>query len=160
MVIGVRNPSNTSIQGDIFPEIRRKEFDVKEILNEEEESFSRTLDRGEKMFAHYSEQAKLSSSKSLNGTDVWRLYDTFGFPVDLTRIMAEESGLEINEEEFEKAKAESREASKGRKKAGEAELLKLDVHDLGKLELMKDVPKTDDRYKYGKYQKNRRICEE
>lgn len=112
------------------------------------------------MFAHYSEQAKLSSSKSLNGTDVWRLYDTFGFPVDLTRIMAEESGLEINEEEFEKAKAESREASKGRKKAGEAELLKLDVHDLGKLELMKDVPKTDDRYKYGKYQKNRRICEE
>lgn len=103
------------------------------------------------MFAHYSEQAKLSSSKTLNGTDVWRLYDTFGFPVDLTRIMAEESGLEIDEEEFEKAKAESKEASKGRKKAGEAELLKLDVHDLGKLELMKDVPKTDDRYKYGKY---------
>lgn len=103
------------------------------------------------MFAHYSEQAKLNASKTLNGTDVWRLYDTFGFPVDLTRIMAEESGLEIDEEEFEKAKAESKEASKGRKKAGEAELLKLDVHDLGELELMNDVPKTDDRYKYGKY---------
>lgn len=103
------------------------------------------------MFAHYSEQAKLSNSKTLNGTDVWRLYDTFGFPVDLTRIMAEESGLEIDEEEFEKAKAESKEASKGRKKAGEAKLLKLDVHDLGKLELMKDVPKTEDGYKYGKH---------
>lgn len=106
------------------------------------------------MFAHYSEQAKLSASKILNGTDVWRLYDTFGFPVDLTRIMAEESGLEINEEEFEKAKAESKEASKGRKNVGEAELLKLDVHDLGKLESMDNVPKTDDKYKYGKYQQS------
>lgn len=152
MITSYRCFSNNFLQGDIFPEIRRKESDVKEILNEEEESFSRTLDRGEKMFAHFSEQAKLSASKTLNGTDVWRLYDTFGFPVDLTRIMAEESGLEIDEEEFEKAKAESKEASKGRKKAGEAELLKLDVHDLGKLELMKDVPKTEDEYKYGGYQ--------
>lgn len=119
------------------------------MLNEEEESFSRTLDRGEKMFAHYAQQTKIKDSKTLNGTDVWRLYDTFGFPVDLTRIMAEESALEIDEAEFEKAKAESKEASKGRKKAGEAELLKLDVHDLGKLEMMNNVPKTDDQYKYG-----------
>ena len=136
-------------QGDVFPEIKKKESDVKEILNEEEESFSRTLDRGEKMFKVSLERAAEQNSKVLNGTDVWRLYDTFGFPVDLTRIMAFENGLEINEEEFERAKAESKEASKARKSSGSLELLKLDVHDLGELEQKAEVPKTDDVYKFG-----------
>jgi alanyl-tRNA synthetase len=95
---------------------------VKEILNEEEESFSRTLERGEKMFEIYAKQT----------------------------IIEEENGLDIDEEEYEKAKAESKEASKKRKNTGVSELVKLDVHDLGKLELMDEVPKTDDKYKYGK----------
>ncbi|CAZ84019.1 unnamed protein product [Tuber melanosporum] len=136
--------------GDVFPEIKKKESDVKEILNEEEESFSRTLDRGERMFDVFSKRATEHNSKVLKGSDVWRLYDTFGFPVDLTRIMAEENGLEINEEEFERAKAESKEASKARKSSGDVELLKLGVHDLGRLEQMAEVPKTDDVYKFGR----------
>ncbi|PUU77344.1 tRNA synthetases class II (A)-domain-containing protein [Tuber borchii] len=136
--------------GDVFPEIKKKESDVKEILNEEEESFSRTLDRGERMFEVFSKKATEQNSRVLNGTDVWRLYDTFGFPVDLTRIMAQENGLEINEEEFERAKAESKEASKARKSSGNVELLRLDVHDLGELEQRAEVPKTDDVYKFGR----------
>ncbi|KAI5786445.1 alanyl-tRNA synthetase [Peziza echinospora] len=134
--------------GEMFPELKKKEADIKEVLDEEEESFARTLDRGEKMFAHYAEQAKLHDSRKLNGADVWRLYDTFGFPVDLTRIMAEESKLEIDEKEFEAAQHASKEASKSKKKAGGEVLLALDVHDLGKLETMSSVPKTDDSYKY------------
>ncbi|CCX13711.1 tRNA synthetases class II (A)-domain-containing protein [Pyronema domesticum] len=134
--------------GPMFPELQKKQADIQEILNEEEESFSRTLDRGEKMFGQYSHQAKAQESKNLNGADVWRLYDTYGFPVDLTRIMAEEANLEIDEAEFEKAKAEAKEASKAVKKSGTVELIKLDVHDLGNLELMNEVPKTDDQYKY------------
>lgn len=102
------------------------------------------------MFEVYAKQTAERNSKTLSGKFVWRLYDTFGFPVDLTRIMAEESGLDINEEEFEKAKAESKEASKMRKTTGTTELLKLDVHTLGELELMDDVSKTDDIYKYGR----------
>ena len=133
----------------MFPEIRRKEADIKEILDEEEESFARTLDRGEKMFAHFAEHAKLKGSTTLNGADVWRLYDTFGFPVDLTRIMAEEAGLDINEQEFHDAQAASKEASKVKKKSGVEEVVKLDVHDLGKLEKMADVLPTIDEYKYG-----------
>ena len=101
------------------------------------------------MFEVFSKRATEQNSKVLNGTDVWRLYDTFGFPVDLTRIMAQENGLEINEEEFERAKAESKEASKARKISGNVELLKLDVHDLGELERVTKVPKTDDVYKFG-----------
>lgn len=133
----------------MFPELRRREKDIKETLDEEEESFSRTLDRGEKMFEHYSNQARVKGTKTLNGADVWRLYDTFGFPVDLTRIMANEAGLDFDEDELKKAQSDAKEASKAVKKSGAAELLKLDVHDLGKLEGMKEVEKTDDRYKYG-----------
>jgi alanyl-tRNA synthetase len=100
------------IQGDIFPEISKKVNKIKEILDEEEESFSRTLDRGEKLFHQFATHTQEQGLKELSGKDVWRLYDTFGFPVDLTRLMVEELGLGINDSEFEAAQAWSKDASK------------------------------------------------
>lgn len=135
--------------GGMFPELRKKESDIKEILDEEEQSFAKTLDRGEKQFEHYAQEAKVKGVKKLHGADVWRLYDTFGFPEDLTRLMAEERGLEISEEEFEVAKQQAKEASKGEKKAASG-LLKLDVHDIGNLTKMPGVEKTDDSSKFGR----------
>lgn len=140
-------PTLVGQMGAMFPEIARKEEDLKEILNEEELSFAKTLDRGEKQFEDYAE--KSAQEKKLHGADVWRLYDTFGFPVDLTRLMAEERGLRIDDNEFEEARLKAKEASKGEKKAA-ADLLKLDVHNLGELEIMPGVTKTDDQYKYGR----------
>ncbi|KAG6905576.1 hypothetical protein DXG01_001872 [Tephrocybe rancida] len=134
--------------GDVFPEITKKLDDIKELLNEEEESFSRTLDRGEKLFDQFAATAKEQGVKELSGKDVWRLYDTFGFPVDLTRLMAEELGLVVNDEEFEAAQAASKEASKATKKVGGTELVRLDVHDLAALEANDSVPKTDDSAKF------------
>ena len=142
-------PTLVQQMGDMFPEIKKKESDVKEILNEEEESFSKTLDRGERQFESYAQQAKLKDLKKLHGTDVWRLYDTFGFPVDLTRLMAEERGLDIDDDEVEDARLRSKAASRGQKK-GASDLVKLDVHDLGNLAQMNDVHKTDDSAKYGR----------
>lgn len=142
-------PTLVAQMGEMFPEIKKKEQDVKEILNEEELSFAKTLDRGEAMFEKYAQQCKDNGSKSLDGADVWRLYDTYGFPVDLTQLMAEERGLTIDEEEVAKAQAKAKEASKGEKKAG-ADLVKLDVHDLGKLDSMSEVSKTDDSFKFGR----------
>ncbi|KAK5092196.1 Alanine--tRNA ligase [Exophiala xenobiotica] len=140
-------PTLVEQMGGMFPEIARKEEEVKEILNEEEVSFAKTLDRGEKQFEDYAE--KSAGDRKLHGADVWRLYDTFGFPVDLTRLMAEERGLTIDDNEFEVARLRAKEASKGEKKAA-ADLLKLDVHNLGELEIMPGVTKTDDQYKYGR----------
>jgi len=134
---------------DMFPEIKKKQSDVMEILNEEELSFAKTLDRGEVMFEKYAQQCKIKDTKNMAGADVWRLYDTYGFPTDLTKLMAEERGLQINDSEVEEAQEKAREASKGEKKAL-ADILKLDVHDLGKLETMNDVPKTDDHAKFGR----------
>ena len=135
--------------GDIFPEIRKKEKDVKEILDEEEQAFSLTLDRGEAMFNKYAQSCQSQSSRDLPGAHVWRLYDTYGFPVDLTKLMAEEQGLIINDEEVSAAQEKAREASKGQNK-GASDLITLDVHDIAALEKMQDVPKTDDAAKYNK----------
>lgn len=135
--------------GHIFPELEKKQSDVVEILDEEEVSFAKTLDRGERQFENYAQQAKVKGSDKLHGADVWRLYDTFGFPVDLTRIMAEERELRIDDAEFEEARLKAREASKGQKKAA-TDTVKLGVHELGKLEKMNDVPKTDDTAKFEK----------
>ncbi|PPQ74039.1 hypothetical protein CVT26_006942 [Gymnopilus dilepis] len=141
-------PVVVETMGDTFPEITKKTAEIKEILDEEEESFSRTLDRGEKLFEQFATRAKEQGSTELNGKDVWRLYDTFGFPVDLTRLMAEELGLSINDAEFEEAQAQSKEASKASLKKGATNLVKLDVHDIAALERNDQVPKTDDSAKF------------
>jgi alanyl-tRNA synthetase len=134
---------------DTFPEIRKKEQDVKEILDEEEQAFALSLDRGEAMFNKYAQSCQSKGSKNLPGAYVWRLYDTYGFPVDLTKLMAEEQGLNINDEEVSVAQDKAREASKGEKK-GASDLVTLDVHDIATLEKMDDVPKIDDTAKYKK----------
>jgi alanyl-tRNA synthetase len=141
-------PTLVEQMGDMFPELRKAENDIIEILDEEEKSFAKSLDRGEIMFEKYAQKAKVKGSNDLPGDDVWRLYDTYGFPVDLTRLMAEERGLNINDKEVEEAQDKAREASKGDKKAATT-LVKLDVHDLGALDNMK-MPKTDDSPKFGR----------
>ncbi|KAL4899546.1 tRNA synthetases class II (A)-domain-containing protein [Aspergillus multicolor] len=119
--------------GDTCPEVREKEHFVKEILDDEEQPFTVTLDRGEAMFSKYAQKCHDSGSKDLPGAHVWRLYDTYGFPIDLTKLMAEEQGLRINENEVSVAQEKARAASKGDKKSA-SNLITL----------------TDDREKYAK----------
>ncbi|KAI9090443.1 tRNA synthetases class II (A)-domain-containing protein [Phlyctochytrium arcticum] len=159
----VRNKFNTPIDhffsklvdivvlemGDMFPEITKRVDDLKEILDEEERSFAKTLDRGEKLFEDFKSKAQAQNSKTLNGSDVWRLYDTYGFPVDLTRLMAEEHGLAVDEKEFEKAQLIAKEVSKATATKDKGDVVALNIHDLGKLDKDDSVPHTDDQYKYG-----------
>ncbi|KAJ2718309.1 Alanine--tRNA ligase [Coemansia sp. Benny D115] len=137
----------TENMGEAFPEICKSTDLIKEILCEEEVSFARTLDRGERLF----EQTVSKMPEGVNvipGASVWRLYDTYGFPVDLTRIMAEESGLLVDEKEFEDSRTRSREISK-QKKGGDGNEIKieLDVHTIAELNA-RGVAKTDDSPKY------------
>ncbi|KEI39631.1 uncharacterized protein L969DRAFT_87587 [Mixia osmundae IAM 14324] len=145
-------PTVVDQMGGFFPEITKSATDIKEILDEEEVAFARTLDRGEKMFELYADQTRAKGKTELSGKDVWRLYETYGFPVDLTLLMAEEQGLSYNQKEFDAAQAHSIEVSKaGIKKEG-ANAIKLDVHDLGKLDSTDSVKKTDDDAKYSETQ--------
>lgn len=143
-------PTVIEQMGHAFPELHKRVNDAKEILDEEEESFSRTLDRGEKMFENYLQSAKQEGSTTIPGNQVWQLYDTYGFPVDLTMLMAEENGMHVSQKDFEEAEAKSKAASKeaALNAKGKATMLKLNVHDLGKLEHMSEVSKTDDSAKY------------
>jgi alanyl-tRNA synthetase len=136
-------PALIEQMGEQFPEIVKKQNDVKEILDEEEEAFARTLDRGEKMFEKYAAHAIKTGTKKLSGADVWRLYDTFGFPADLTKIMAEERGLETDEEEIRIAQEKAREASKSVKEAAHT-FAKLDVHQIAELDTIGVVRPNDD----------------
>jgi len=142
-------PALSAQMGEQFPEIAKKEQDVKEILDEEEEAFARTLDRGEKQFEKYAALAVKSGSMKLSGADVWRLYDTFGFPEDLTKIMAEERGLQWDNEEITIAREKAREASKSVKNTQHT-FAKLDVHQIAELGKMKDVSRPNDDAKFMK----------
>lgn len=101
------------------------------------------------MFEKYLAEAKAASLKTVDGAFVWRLYDTYGFPTDLTRLMAQENGMTIDEEGFDEAQARAKEVSKQRKEGkGAEEVLKLDIHARGILEQDPSVPKTDDSFKF------------
>ncbi|RKP26288.1 alanyl-tRNA synthetase, cytoplasmic [Syncephalis pseudoplumigaleata] len=135
--------------GEAFPEIVARKDEVKAILDEEEEAFSRTLDRGERLFDSYLHKTLQSGSKQLDGADVWRLYDTYGFPVDLTRLMAEENGLSVDEDGFQREQTKAKELSRSKRTTGAGgDQVALDVHAIGELEKNEAVPKTDDKYKY------------
>ncbi|MCH7826860.1 MAG: alanine--tRNA ligase, partial [Bacteroidetes bacterium] len=102
--------------GEVFPEIKEKQKYVEKVIKAEEESFNKTLDRGIELFGQIVEDLKKKKEKTISGKDLFKLYDTFGFPVDLTNIMAKEMGFEIDENEFEKLmnsqKLKSRKATK------------------------------------------------
>ncbi|KAG0151156.1 hypothetical protein CROQUDRAFT_651357 [Cronartium quercuum f. sp. fusiforme G11] len=141
-------PTLIEQMGGFFPEITKRTDELMEILNEEEQSFAITLDRGEKMFEKYAARTRDSGNQVLDGKEVWRLYDTFGFPVDLTLLMAEEAGLGIDQVGFERAQAASKEASKAGKKKTAGNGVELDVHSIAALEANALVPKTDDSSKF------------
>lgn len=142
-------PALVQQMGDQFPELKKKEQDIKEILDEEEVAFAQTLDRGERQFEKYAASTIKRGEKKLSGADVWRLYDTFGFPEDLTRLMAEEQGLSIDDAEVEIAREKAREASKSVKDAVQT-FPKLDVHQISELENQVKIPRPDSDPKYVK----------
>ncbi|KAI5467286.1 tRNA synthetases class II (A)-domain-containing protein [Mariannaea sp. PMI_226] len=142
-------PALLDQMGEQFPELVKKQQDIREILEEEEVAFARTLDRGEAQFEKYAAEAATNGSKKLEGDVVWRLYDTFGFPVDLTRLMAEERNLEIIDEEVEAARIKAREASKAVKESVQT-FSKLDVHQISELEKERNVARTNDDAKFVK----------
>ncbi len=95
--------------GETFPELVKNHARVSKTLKAEEESFNRTLDKGMEVF-----DAILSSTKSktIDGADVFKLYDTYGFPYDLTELMAREKGMRIDEDGFERLMNEQREKAR------------------------------------------------
>lgn len=130
--------------GDAFPEVRKDPQHVIDIINEEEQQFLKTLTRGRNLLNRTI--VKLGKDNIIPGDVTWRLYDTYGFPVDLTQLMAEEKGLTVDMEGYEKAKKNSYVLSQG-KGANKIDEINLDVHAISELK-EKQIPVTDDSFKY------------
>lgn len=86
---------------DVFPEIQSNKKNIERIIKAEEESFNVTLDRGIQLFEEIIANEKVRKKKTIAGEDVFKLYDTYGFPPDLTNVMASENGYSIDESGFE-----------------------------------------------------------
>jgi alanyl-tRNA synthetase len=97
---------------DVFPELKAQEDFVARVIKEEEAAFLRTLDNGLRKIEHIKNEVK---NKTIDGKTIFELYDTFGFPLDLTALIARENGLQIDEigfaTEMEKQKERSRAAA-------------------------------------------------
>ncbi len=100
----------------VFPELKAQQDFIQRVIHEEEASFLRTLEEGLKRFEFYLEASKISSNtKIITGQFAFQLYDTFGFPIDLTQLLAREGDFEVDMEGFnkflEEQKARSRNAA-------------------------------------------------
>jgi alanyl-tRNA synthetase len=98
--------------GPVFPEIVERREVIEKIIRAEEESFNATLDRGLEIFEDIVARTKAAGSATIDGADVFRLYDTFGFPLDLTNLLAEERGFGIDSDGFDVLLARQKERSR------------------------------------------------
>ena len=101
------------MMGDVFPELREMHEFVERTLKTEEERFAETLELG---LRHLEDIVSGLSDKVISGEDVFKLYDTYGFPVDLTGDIARERGLELDKAGFDKAMAEQRKRARAASK--------------------------------------------
>ncbi|HXR47028.1 MAG TPA: alanine--tRNA ligase [Candidatus Limnocylindrales bacterium] len=131
--------------GDVFPEIRARKKHIQEIIRVEEEMFNKTLDRGIELFAEEARRVSTNvvefpvpkggpiveitdfGSKVIAGEFAFKLYDTYGFPLDLTELMARERGMTVDRDVFEKLMEEQRTRARAAQKKEVISLSKLET---------------------------------
>jgi alanyl-tRNA synthetase len=101
-------PTLVEKMGGVYPEIKAHRSKIELVIKSEEEQFDRTLENGIARFAEIVAKMSSGSGKTIPGAEVFKLYDTYGFPADLTEIMAKEKGLAIDWAGFEKELKEQR----------------------------------------------------
>ena len=119
-----------------YPDLREKQTYITKVIRTEEENFGRTIDGGMKIFADLLAEHQAKGEKVFSGADAFRLYDTFGFPIDLTAEMVAEQGMTVDEESFRQLMQEQKQRAREARKA---------LGDLGwaGVEFGKDIPATE-----------------
>ena len=101
-----------------YPELDEKRAYIKKVIRTEEESFAKTVDKGTEILSDMIAALKEKGEKTLCGADVFKLHDTYGFPLDLTKEILEENGLEADEEGFRTLMQEQKDTARKNKKLG------------------------------------------
>ena len=119
-----------------YPELRERQAYITKVIRTEEENFAKTLDAGMKIYDDMLAAHRAKGETVFSGADAFKLYDTYGFPIDLTTEMAEEAGMTVDEAGFRALMEEQKVRAR---KAREA------LGDLGwaGIEFGKDVPETE-----------------
>ena len=114
-------PVVSEIMGDIFPEVKDKQPHIEKVLLSEEKSFNQTLDRG---LNHFEKLISNLSGSEISGEDAFKLYDTYGFPLDLTQLMSKEKGISVDEKGFNFSMDEQKRKAKesGKFKQGDEQI--------------------------------------
>ena len=94
-------PTLVEEMGDAFPELRAQQQLIGRVMKEEEDAFLRTLDKGISLLDKAMEQLRAEQKTELDGVQAFRLFDTYGFPLDLTELICRENGFTVNEEQFQ-----------------------------------------------------------
>jgi alanyl-tRNA synthetase len=131
-------PTLVDIMGQAFPEVAARADFVQTVLEAEETSFGRTLDRGLEIFAGAADRAQGTADSTITGEDAFQLYDTYGFPFDLTQLLARERDLHVDESGFQDRMEQQRRRARAGAKASSS------LANLTGVEL----PVTDDSLKY------------
>ena len=118
---------------DAYPELIEKQDLIKKIIGIEEENFGKTIDKGLKML----DEIIASGAKTVSGEDAFRLYDTYGFPLDLTKDILEEKGIAVDEDRFAELMKEQKELARSSRKAADAESWKSEGN------IFSDAPATE-----------------
>ena len=103
--------------GGVFPELQERSELIEKTIRAEEESFNKTLDRGIELFQREADQ--LGEAKELSGEFAFKLYDTYGFPLDLTQLLAREAGLTVDEDAFNSEMDKQRQRARDARKTTE-----------------------------------------
>ena len=114
------------VSGEAYPELVEKENYIKKVIRIEEEKFNETIDQGSEILASYIEELKKNNEKTLSGENAFKLYDTYGFPIDLTKEILEEVGLDLDEDAFNDEMNKQRERARSARGNMEGESWKED----------------------------------
>ena len=124
------------VSGEAYPELVEKKDYIQKIISVEEEKFASTIEQGEEIIAHYVEELKNLGKNVLDGEKVFKLYDTFGFPLELTEEILAENGMTADTEGFAQNMKRQKELARTSRKVGEDEAWR-------GAEIELDVPETE-----------------
>ena len=142
-LLGVNEPFLYSIVDTVvavnegeYKDIREKQAYITKVIRTEEENFAKTIDGGMKIFSDMLSEHKAKGETTFSGADAFKLYDTYGFPIDLTIEMAKDEGLSVDEDAFRQLMQEQKERAREARKA---------LGDLGwaGVDLGKEIPATE-----------------
>lgn len=142
-------PALVDQMGGTFPELVEQRDKIAEEIHEEEITFARTLDTGIRLFQAAAAEDSVQTSKTIAGDTAFKLHDTYGFPIDLTKIMAEEQGLEVDEAGYETRMEEAKKIAREAGKTGGSDATGAIMDAVAQLEAsFFETTRTDDQPKF------------